>query len=55
MHSYAPPRADSFLEHVQKLHERYGKPIWITEFAVADWKATGPRPRGSRRRKFWRS
>lgn len=44
MHSYASPRADSFLKTVQKLHERYGKPIWITEFAVADWKATASSP-----------
>jgi len=44
MHSYAPPKADSFLETVQKLHERYGKPVWITEFAVADWKATESSP-----------
>jgi hypothetical protein len=44
MHHYAPPRADSFLRNVQKLHERYGKPIWITEFAVADWKATAKSP-----------
>ena len=44
MHSYAPPRADTFLRNVQKLHERYGKPVWITEFAVADWKATAKSP-----------
>jgi len=44
MHSYAPPRADSFLEKVQKLHELYGKPVWITEFAVADWHATASEP-----------
>ena len=44
MHSYAPPNADSFLRNVQKLHERYGKPVWVTEFAVADWKATPKSP-----------
>ncbi|MGO4803848.1 glycosyl hydrolase [Arthrobacter sp. 2MCAF15] len=44
MHHYAGPRADSFLKTVQKLHERYGKPVWITEFAVADWKATAKSP-----------
>lgn len=44
MHSYAPPNADSFLTTVQKLHERYGKPIWITEYAVADWDATAKSP-----------
>lgn len=40
MHSYVPPKADSFLNTVQKLHERFGKPVWITEYAVADWDAT---------------
>ncbi len=44
MHSYAPPKADSFLRTVERLHERYGKPIWITEYAVADWKATASSP-----------
>jgi Glycosyl hydrolase catalytic core len=44
MHSYAPPNADSFLKNVERLHERYGKPIWITEYAVADWKATAKSP-----------
>ena len=44
MHSYAPPHADSFLRTVQRLHERYGKPVWITEYAVADWKATAKSP-----------
>lgn len=44
MHSYAPPNADSFLKTVQRLHDRYGMPVWITEFAVADWKATAKSP-----------
>lgn len=44
MHSYASPNPDSFLETVQSLHERYGKPVWITEFAVADWQATESSP-----------
>ena len=44
MHSYAPPNADSFLKNVERLHKRYGKPIWITEYAVADWKATAKSP-----------
>jgi hypothetical protein len=44
MHSYTPPNAESFLKNVEKLHERYGKPIWITEYAVADWDATKSSP-----------
>jgi hypothetical protein len=44
MHSYAGPNADGFLKTVQRLHESYGKPVWITEFAVADWEATPKSP-----------
>lgn len=44
MHSYAPPNADSFLDSVQQLHDLYGKPIWITEYAVADWEAKSSSP-----------
>jgi len=38
VHWYAPPNAHSLLAELQTLYEEYKKPIWITEFAVADWK-----------------
>lgn len=44
MHSYTPPNADSLLETVQELHDLYEKPIWLTEYAVADWEATKSSP-----------
>ncbi|MHA7219788.1 glycosyl hydrolase [Arthrobacter sp. MDT1-48-3] len=44
MHRYAWPKADEFLRKVTMLHEKYGKPIWVTEYAVADWDATPTRP-----------
>ena len=44
MHRYAWPKADDFLRKVKELHERYGKPVWVTEYAVADWDATASRP-----------
>ena len=44
MHSYASPNPDSFLDNVQRLYDRYEKPIWITEYAVADWDATRSSP-----------
>jgi hypothetical protein len=44
MHRYAWPKADEFLKKVTMLHEKYGKPIWVTEYAVADWDATPTRP-----------
>ena len=44
MHCYAWPNVESFLGKVKALHEKYGKPIWVTEYAVADWSATASRP-----------
>jgi len=39
VHWYGHPNAKGFVRYLKKIHEMYGKPIWITEFAVADWKA----------------
>lgn len=44
MHSYASPDYEAFLNDVQRVYDRYGKPIWITEFAVADWEASPKSP-----------
>lgn len=43
LHWYGTPNPAQFLRWVDEVHEKYGKPIWITEFAVADWsvKKTG--------------
>lgn len=43
MHSYAWPNSDSFLGKVTELHEKYERPVWVTEYAVADWRATRTR------------
>jgi hypothetical protein len=42
MHSYGGPGVDSFLKKIHKVHEMFKRPIWITEFAVADWEAKSP-------------
>ena len=35
---YTPKKAaESFLEYINDIYERYQKPIWVTEFAVAAW------------------
>lgn len=39
VHSYAGPGADSLVKRLEKVHALYKRPIWITEFAVADWEA----------------
>jgi hypothetical protein len=40
VHWYGAPDAPRFLEFLDKLHELYRRPLWITEFAVADWHST---------------
>jgi hypothetical protein len=42
VHWYAPPNVTSFLKEIDSIYEKYGKPIWITEFAVADWAGKFP-------------
>jgi hypothetical protein len=39
VHWYGGPDPEKFLKHLAYVHQRYGRPLWITEFAVADWKA----------------
>ncbi len=39
VHWYGGPSAKAFIAKLKNIHELYDKPIWITEFAVADWKA----------------
>jgi len=39
VHWYGNPNPDALIRHLQTIHRLYGKPIWITEFAVADWNA----------------
>jgi hypothetical protein len=36
IHYYGPADAQGFLEGVDRIHEQYGLPIWITEFAVKE-------------------
>jgi len=47
IHLYGPPDVDKFLRHLDAIHARFGMPIWITEFAVADWDA-GDQPGSNR-------
>jgi hypothetical protein len=39
MHSYGGPGVESLVKKIEKVHALFKRPIWITEFAVADWKA----------------
>lgn len=42
MHSYGGPGVESLVSKIQKVHKMFKRPIWITEFAVADWDAKTP-------------
>ncbi len=39
IHWYGLPDAQAFLNYVRHIHELYGKPVWITEFANVDWSS----------------
>ncbi len=39
VHSYGGPSAESLVKRLEKLHREFGRPLWITEFAVGDWEA----------------
>ena len=44
VHSYMGKNSEHFIKKLEKIHKLYGRPIWITEFAVADWSATEHKP-----------
>jgi len=39
VHSYGGPNAEALMKRLKAVHEMYGRPLWITEFAVGDWQA----------------
>jgi hypothetical protein len=42
VHSYGGPNADALVNRLEKVHQMFGCPLWITEFGVGDWKAKSP-------------
>lgn len=42
LHWYAPPNVTSFLNFIDDTWNKFHKPIWVTEFAVADWNHKFP-------------
>lgn len=42
LHWYAPPNVDSFLKQIDATWAKYQKPVWVTEFAAADWSGKFP-------------
>ena len=39
VHSYEGPSPDILMNRLERIHRTYGRPLWITEFAVGDWHA----------------
>jgi hypothetical protein len=39
VHSYGGPNPEALVKRLEAVHKMFGRPIWITEFAVGDWKA----------------
>ena len=44
LHSYMGSNPRHFLKKIEKIHKLYRRPLWITEFAVADWDARKDKP-----------
>lgn len=42
VHSYGGPNAEALVKRLEQVHQRFGRPLWITEFAVGDWQAKSP-------------
>ncbi|MEI6077989.1 MAG: glycosyl hydrolase [Verrucomicrobiota bacterium] len=39
VHSYGGLNADALMNRLAAVHQMFNRPLWITEFAVGDWKA----------------
>lgn len=44
VHIYDVSDVDIFVQKLEDVFEKYGKPIWITEFALRDWRADNNNP-----------
>ena len=42
VHWYGGRNPQGFIDRLKQIHEMYQRPIWITEFAPADWSAKTP-------------
>lgn len=39
VHSYGGLNVDALMNQLEAVHQLFGRPIWMTEFAVGDWEA----------------
>ncbi|MEU6130640.1 glycoside hydrolase family protein [Saccharopolyspora sp. NPDC047091] len=40
---FSPQATDQLRDYVQAVHDRYGKPVWVTEYALIDFAGDTPR------------
>jgi hypothetical protein len=40
---FGPGAADQLAGYLQRVHDRYQKPVWLTEYALIDWSQGAPR------------
>lgn len=48
VHTYSGPNVDQVVERLEETYALYQRPVWVTEIAVADWRAAD----GSRRNRY---
>lgn len=39
VHSYGGPNPEGLIKRLERVHELFKRPLWLTEFAVGDWNA----------------
>ncbi|QDT69327.1 Glycosyl hydrolase catalytic core [Planctomycetes bacterium MalM25] len=42
VHSYMGPSVEHLMRKLEAVHREFGRPLWLTEFAVGDWEASSP-------------
>lgn len=42
VHSYGGPSVANLVHKLKSVHKAFGRPVWLTEFAVGDWMAKTP-------------
>jgi hypothetical protein len=42
VHWYGGANAQSLIDYLKSIHDLYNRPIWLTEFAPADWSTSSP-------------
>lgn len=48
VHSYTNPDSANFLGKLDSLYARWKRPVWVTEYAVADWSASTSGPKSTK-------